>query len=106
MPTNFKLTREKAVHDTPKHYVVEREVKAVERKVESVAQELKSHKKTSMDKAHPKKQVVDRRSHKAEFCIRTTQISLNTKGANPYYGYQQIYFTHKPRFFSSIRVFI
>ena len=55
MPTNFKVTREKAVHDTPKHYVVEREVKAVERKVASVAKELKSHEKTSMDKAHPKK---------------------------------------------------
>jgi len=55
MPTNFKLTREKATHDTPKHYVVEREVRAVERKVESVAKELKSHEKTSMDKAHPKK---------------------------------------------------
>lgn len=55
MATNFKLTREKAVHDTPKHYVVEREVKAVERKVESVAKKLESHEKTSMDKAHPKK---------------------------------------------------
>jgi hypothetical protein len=55
MATNFKLTREKAVHTIPKHYVVEREVKAVERKVESVAKELKSHEKTSMDKAHPKK---------------------------------------------------
>lgn len=58
MPTNFKLTREKAVHDTPKHYVVQREIKAVQQKVESVAKELKSHEKTSMDKAHPKKQVL------------------------------------------------
>jgi len=55
MATNFKLTREKATHDIPKNYVVEREVKAVERKVESVAKELKTHEKTSMDKAHPKK---------------------------------------------------
>ena len=55
MPTNFKLTLEKAIHETPKHYVVEREFKAEQRKIESVAKELKSHEKTSMDKAHPKK---------------------------------------------------
>jgi hypothetical protein len=55
MPTNFKLTREKAVHDTPKHYVVEREFKAEQRKVDAIAKELKSHKSTSMDKAHPKR---------------------------------------------------
>jgi hypothetical protein len=55
MATKFVLTREKAVHDTPKHYVVQREIKAAERKIESVAKELKSHEKTSMDKAHPKK---------------------------------------------------
>jgi hypothetical protein len=55
MPTNFKLTREKAVHDTPKHYVVEREFKAEQRKVDSIAKELKTHEKTSMNKAHPKK---------------------------------------------------
>ena len=55
MPTNFKLTREKAVHDTPKHYVVQREFKTAERKIESVAKELKTHEKTSINKAHPKK---------------------------------------------------
>jgi hypothetical protein len=55
MATNFKLTREKAVHDTPKHYVVEREFKAEQRKVDSIAKELKAHEKTSMNKAHPKK---------------------------------------------------
>ena len=55
MPTNFKLNLEKAIHETPKHYVVEREFKAEQRKIESVAKELKSHEKTSMDKAHPKK---------------------------------------------------
>ena len=55
MATKFVLTREKAVHDTPKHYVVQREMKAAERKIESVAKELKAHEKTSMNKAHPKK---------------------------------------------------
>jgi hypothetical protein len=55
MATKFVLTREKAVHDTPKHYVVQREFKAEQRKVESVAKELKAHEKTSMNKAHPKK---------------------------------------------------
>jgi len=53
MATNFKLTREKAKHDTPKHYVVEREWKAEKRKVESLEKELKSHEKTSMENAHP-----------------------------------------------------
>lgn len=53
MATNFKLTREKATHDTPKHYVVEREWKAEKRKVEALEKELKSHEKTSMEKAHP-----------------------------------------------------
>ena len=58
MATNFKLTREKAVHDTPKHYVVQREFKAEQRKVDSIAKELKAHEKTSMAKAHPKKQLI------------------------------------------------
>jgi hypothetical protein len=55
MATKFVLTREKAVHTIPKHYVVEREFRAQQRKVDSIAKELKSHEKTSMDKAHPKK---------------------------------------------------
>ena len=55
MATKFVLSREKAVHETPKHYVVQREFKAEQRKVASIAKELKAHEKTSMDKAHPKK---------------------------------------------------
>jgi len=53
MPTKFTLTSEKAKHDTPKHYVVEREWKAEKRKVAALEKELKMHEKTSMDKAHP-----------------------------------------------------
>ena len=55
MATNFKLTRGKAVHDTPKHYVVERQLKTEKREIESVKKELKEHEKTSINKAHPKK---------------------------------------------------
>ena len=53
MPTNFTYTREKAKHDTPKHYVVEREWKAEKRKVANLEKELKAHEKTSMEQAHP-----------------------------------------------------
>jgi hypothetical protein len=53
MATNFTLTRGKATHDTPKHYVVEREWKAEKRKVAALEKELKAHEKTSMENAHP-----------------------------------------------------
>ena len=53
MSTNFKLTREKAKHDTPKHYVIEREWKAEKRKVMGLEKELKAHEKTDMEHAHP-----------------------------------------------------
>jgi hypothetical protein len=53
MATKFTLTSEKAKHDTPKHYVVEREWKAEKRKVAALEKELKAHEKTSMEQAHP-----------------------------------------------------
>lgn len=53
MPTNFKITKESGKCSDPKHYVVEREFKKEARKVAELEKELKSHEKTSMEKAHP-----------------------------------------------------
>ena len=61
MATNFTLTREKAKHDTPKHYVVEREWKKESRKVAELEKELKEHEKTDAAHAHPM-----HRSHEAQ----------------------------------------
>lgn len=53
MATNFKITKESGKCSEPKHYVVEREFKKEARKVAELEKELKSHEKTSMEKAHP-----------------------------------------------------
>jgi|APCry1669189204_1035204.scaffolds.fasta_scaffold112047_2 hypothetical protein len=53
MATNFKITQAKSKSTPTGHYVVEREWKAEKRKVEALEKELKSHEKTSMEKAHP-----------------------------------------------------
>jgi len=60
MATNFKITKESAKCDDPKHYVVEREYKKEARKVAELEKELKAHEKTDMAHAHPM-----HRSHEA-----------------------------------------
>ena len=53
MGTKFTITQAKSKPTSGGHYVMEREYKAEKRKVEALEKELKSHEKTSMEKAHP-----------------------------------------------------